>query len=436
MNLRERAFWIVDALGGQPVRSQLLDLERMMSADHEGDQTRASRLTALLGHARSEVPFYSEIADLNLSSFPVVNKGVLKQEGPRMLAAGTDPSRFHVASTSGSTGIPLRVVQDRRKRARSNAETIYWGRMAGYNVGNPLIHMKVWSGRNRISRVSRLARNVHPVDVTAMTRADYRELVSELTGSKKTVSIISYASALESLARAAAREDSVGSIGSNVASVIAQSEGLSMEARRQLGESLGVCPYSRYGLEELGIVAQQVVGSGESYKINSATFVVEILRTDSDVPAEPGEVGRIVVTDLANYAQPMVRYDTGDLGSFALKEDGKVDSTWLERIEGRALDQILDCNDQPVSPMLMYKIWWKYPEIEQYQLVQRGKGDYVVRLNTSRPFTASDKIEKDMADLMGPAAKVAIELTDETLVLGSGKRKSVVAEYRPSEVRQ
>lgn len=33
---------------------------------------------------------------------------------------------------------------------------------------------------------------------------------------------------------------------------------------------------------------------------------------DSDEPAEPGELGRIVITDLFNYAFPILRYDNGD----------------------------------------------------------------------------------------------------------------------------
>lgn len=36
------------------------------------------------------------------------------------------------------------------------------------------------------------------------------------------------------------------------------------------------------------------------------------LKMDSDEPAEDGELGRIVITDLYNYAFPILRYDNGD----------------------------------------------------------------------------------------------------------------------------
>ena len=37
-----------------------------------------------------------------------------------------------------------------------------------------------------------------------------------------------------------------------------------------------------------------------------------MLRADGS-PAAPGEIGRVIVTSLYNYAQPMIRYEPGDL---------------------------------------------------------------------------------------------------------------------------
>ena len=59
---------------------------------------------------------------------------------------------------------------------------------------------------------------------------------------------------------------------------------------------------------------------------------------DSDEPVEEGEVGRLVITDLFNYAFPMIRYDTGDLGIMA-----NHDSEWstVRDVYGRRRDVIL-----------------------------------------------------------------------------------------------
>lgn len=44
---------------------------------------------------------------------------------------------------------------------------------------------------------------------------------------------------------------------------------------------------------------------------------------NSDEPAEPGELGRLVVTDYYNKTFPMVRYDTGDTGIMRMYQDEK-----------------------------------------------------------------------------------------------------------------
>ena len=44
-------------------------------------------------------------------------------------------------------------------------------------------------------------------------------------------------------------------------------------------------------------------------------FVVEVLRADGSACA-PGETGRVVVTNLHNFAMPMIRYELGDQAAF------------------------------------------------------------------------------------------------------------------------
>ena len=65
---------------------------------------------------------------------------------------------------------------------------------------------------------------------------------------------------------------------------------------------------------ENGILAQQKTASENEFIINWASYHIEILNIDTNELAPNGTVGRIVVTDFFNYAMPLIRYDTGDLG--------------------------------------------------------------------------------------------------------------------------
>ena len=57
-----------------------------------------------------------------------------------------------------------------------------------------------------------------------------------------------------------------------------------------------------------------------------------VLPQDCDEPAEPGELGRIVVTDYYNKTFPMVRYDTGDTGMMRIDRDekGRIHGKYVE----------------------------------------------------------------------------------------------------------
>lgn len=432
-NLRGAAFWTADALAGGRVRAHLNDIADLMDDLDQGARRRRM-LDACLCYTTSYVQFYKNLQGAtSLRAFPVVNKATIREHSEEMIAEGIDLGRQYVASTSGSTGTPLRIPQDNRRRRRAQAEAIYFGRRAGYQVGVRFYYLKVWSERNHRGRLVQFMRNVVPVDITTMSGDELLSVIDRMVSEERDVAMIAYSSALEAVARAIERSRyrRVDTESSRIRAIIGQSEDLPPDAKAVLFRALGCEPVARYGLEEVGIVAHQVPGSGDAYLVNRASHIVEILQEGSDEPAEPGDVGRIVVTDLFNRAQPMVRYDTGDLGSFLQLDRGLADERWLARIDGRKLDQIYDSADKAVSPLLMYKIWWRFPDVNQYQLIQRGRGDYLVRLNTRHDFGESDDVARELRTLLGVGATISVEITDEPLVYASGKRQSVVSRYKP-----
>jgi phenylacetate-CoA ligase len=83
------------------------------------------------------------------------------------------------------------------------------------------------------------------------------------------------------------------------------------EARGLCRTEFGAEIADTYGAEEAGHFASQCPECGE-YHVSAEAMRVEILRADGS-PAPPGEIGRVVVTSLYNYAQPLIRYEIGDL---------------------------------------------------------------------------------------------------------------------------
>ena len=206
------------------------------------------------------------------------------------------------------------------------------------------------------------------------------------------------------------------------------SETLNDYTKQTIEKYFGVPVYSRYSNLENGILAQQVPGSGHRYLINTASYLVEIFKMNEDRPAAAGELGRIIVTDLYNYAMPMIRYDTGDTGALSNYDDGK-SNQYLETVEGRRLDLLYATDGSLVSSYIVYKNMWQYTEILQYQLVQYGEKDYLFKINMEGAFAKEEKLIAEFKQYLGHDANFKVEYVDEIPLLASGKRKKIANTY-------
>src|SRR6185437_16003324 len=119
--------------------------------------------------------------------------------------------------------------------------------------------------------------------------------------------LLSYPSNSRALARYAQREK-IRLPG--LRAVHTYGEPLTPDVREACREAWGVPAIDVYSCEELGFVALQCPRH-EHYHVQSESVLVEILDEDG-LPARPGEIGRVVLTSLHNFAMPLIRYAIGD----------------------------------------------------------------------------------------------------------------------------
>lgn len=240
---------------------------------------------------------------------------------------------------------------------------------------------------------------------------------------KNPVCLLSYSSTLVELAKY------IHSSGKStdsfcLKSVITIGEGISEENRQLLEKVFSCRVYRRYSDMELGIMAQDN-SNGKDYRLNFGSFYFECLKTDSDEPAETGEAGRIVVTDLFNYAQPMIRYDTGDIGIFSKTPEGV---PVLKEIYGRQRDCVYSVDGNMISPAKISVSMWGMENIRQWQFIQKTSNRYVLKLNCSSDNF--DVIISKLKNILGENAVIDIELTDSIPCLASTKRRAVICEWK------
>ena len=95
-----------------------------------------------------------------------------------------------------------------------------------------------------------------------------------------------------------------------IAHVRTVSEVLEPQTRELCREVLGVSIIDTYSAQEVGYIALQCP-QHEHYHVVSERLLVEVIGTDGK-PCRAGEQGRVVITDLHNFATPLLRYDIGD----------------------------------------------------------------------------------------------------------------------------
>lgn len=428
-NLRARAMFAGDRLLRRGQIAQYLNQTNVLNQDTvQAAEERRQNLKAFLVYAASATHFYSDVWPVtNLDAFPVIDKTTVKTRGDEMLCADYSEDELYKAETSGSTGVPLAVFHSKDKRKQMNAESIYFGQLAGYPFGQKLFMLLNWSTRKQRSRLSRFLVNFEFVDVMQLEESGALELVQQIGSSRQSCSLLAFPSGLHTVVKAA-EKSGIETVDSPLTSVITQSEVSYPDLRDRVQRLFGVKPMDRYGLEEFGVVAQQTLESPDDYIVNRASKHVEILAIDSDESVEVGELGRVVITDVYSLAQPLIRYDTGDLAVLA-ERDSAGCARKIREIQGRRLDQIYDAEDKPISPWVFNHTYWKYPEIQQYQLVQTGRGEYILKISAPDSFEGAEVFRSEFEEHLGLNAQVRLERVNDLPVLSSGKRKVVVNEF-------
>jgi phenylacetate-CoA ligase len=427
--IHKNIYWLSDTIKGRKVRKHYEEIENSLKRHRNLDSHQNYYLQLLLKHAKRDVPFYMHLNEnATINEFPLVNKNIIRNNFEKFRSASYLKEPFIKRTTSGSTGTPFTIYQNINKKLRNNADTIYFAKLAGYEIGDKLYYLKIWQEQKLKNPLYFFLHNIVPVDVIKLDYPKISELILKIERNKAPCGILGYSSALEQVCKYLDSECPDKSFG-NVKSVISISESLNDYIKETTKKYFGVTALSRYSNLENGIIAQQEPNNEYRYLINTASYYVEIFRMDSDEPSDCGEMGRIVVTDLFNYSMPLIRYDTGDVGAIISdKEDaGRI---YFSAIEGRKLDLLYDTEGNLVSSYIVYKNMWQYTEIKQYQLIQNGEKTYLFKINIDGAFLREEQLIKEFKTYLGTDADFSIEYVTEIPLLNSGKRRKIVNNYK------
>lgn len=355
-----------------------------------------------------------------LQDFPVVDKSHLKEHWDEIAVKEYENLEDNCCKyTSGSTGTPFKMVMDRYKHCR----WIAGNKVFRANVGIPS-HTKTLFVSGTVADknipVERQIRdNVYYLDGKHHDDISFFGLLKRLEN-EEFETLTGMASYLEHLAHFIL-DGKAPECKCQLKGVFSVSETLKEITRKTISEYFGCPVYVLYANEENGVLAVED-GSGLGSRANTADFYFEVLKMDSNEPAEEGEVGRLVITDFFNKAFPVIRYENGDLVSKKTMEDGKV---YITEILGRKTDTLYTTDGRMVHYFNSISFLEPFMDIKQFQLIQEDYHNFTWILNTTN-HTYEDMIVKECKELFGRESNWKFEYVDDIPKLRSGKVRMTV----------
>ncbi|OHB73453.1 MAG: hypothetical protein A2V70_06780 [Planctomycetes bacterium RBG_13_63_9] len=217
--------------------------------------------------------------------------------------------------------------------------------------------------------------------------------------------------------------------------IVTSAEVLEEADRRLIEEVFGCRVFNRYGCREVSVIASECDAHDGLHTMAEGLYVEVV--TDGG-PAAAGEPGSILVTDLLNFAMPLIRYRIADVGVWAAGccPCGR-NLPRLARIVGRVTDFLVGADGRLVSgAFLSLYILGCRPSLGQVQIHQETAGNVLYRIRQS-------PADHDPADLeflraktreyLGRPTQVNFEFTDDIAPEPSGKyvlsRSTVAPEF-------
>ena len=302
------------------VRKEFKALERAFYLNkREIENIQLASLEKLLNYCYKNVDYYRDLfnslnivknGEIDLSRFkeiPLLTKDKIRNNFDRLKTKELNQKKWYYNTSGGSTGEPVRLIQDEQYKKWVRAVKVIYDTWTGYHVGDNKVILwgserDLFVGQETLKvRAIRWLKNETWLNAFRMDEDKMYEYV-DIINHQRPVQILAYVSSIYELARFIERK------GLKVYSpkAIMTSAGTLYRPMREVIERVFQAPvFNRYGSREVGDMACKCeVRNG--LHVSPLTHYIEILRADR-TPAEAGEAGEVVVTSLVIFSMSLIR---------------------------------------------------------------------------------------------------------------------------------
>lgn len=443
INLILNPFW-EKRIKKRPVLKYLNELNRSQFAHPTLiKNVQNKRLAKLLLHATSHSPYYRNIWKQNgikidkafsitdLHQLPLLTRQDAKSSVAERRSENGPP--IHVTKTTGgTTGEPLKIEYDIESEFRRQAMRLRGFGWAGYQVGMPVLHYwgaaTTQNGSLRLKakqKADHLLKREKWIDCNAQSDVDKQHAIDTIVSHRPKI-IFCYAQAMVELAKTI-NENQLRSW--DDIRIVCGAEKVSSIDRKILNHAFGPHVFETYGCREFMLIGSECK-EHDGMHLSSEHLIVEIV-DDQGAPVEPGTTGNVVITDLFNYASPLIRYQNGDLASMAPDDEpcpcgrtlGKIKS-----IDGRKTEHLKDSFGNTVGGMIFNLIFSPLAEdVSHFQVRQKTDLSITVSVVSNRPLGQGpkDHIMQQCKKYL-PGIEVTLKPVDFIPLTKNGKRQIII----------
>jgi phenylacetate-CoA ligase len=411
-------------------------------------ELRERRLRRIVNYAARTVPYYQEIfkslkiapRDIrtveDLEYLPLIDKETIRKDPSRFVSSARKGKRPIVFSTSGSTGMPIKIYHDPYSLLANIAfgerERAVISKLCGRSFGYRTVAI-LYEG-NTTTKVQKLYRQwtfipIRPEEFTFSVSDPFEDIVKRIDHLCPDV-LLGYGSYLETFFRKLALRNISMRLPKGL---VYLAEGMTAEGKSFIEEEFGIPVFSQYNAVEafkIGFTCEERNG----FHLHEDLCHVKVVDTHGK-KLTGGEKGEIVISNLVNYGTVLLNYRLGDVGSLT-KQRCPCGRTLplLSELEGRVEDTLFLPDGRFVHPRAVWGVIKKSEGVLKYQLVQHEPKRFELRLVTIDKDTyptVVNKILDGLRNLLGNSATIEPQYVDEIKPQGGGKFRPVLSLCKP-----
>jgi phenylacetate-CoA ligase len=431
---RNVLFPVMEKYQGSSIQKNLEILKKTQwQKKQEIQNLQTKRLKAMIKHAYDHVPYYRRIFNeahiypddikttKDLEKIPVLTKDTIRHNLTDLIATNIPKKNILERNSSGSTGAPLKYYIDRDTYSFGWAQTFRCWSWAGYSLGDS--YVKITHPRKTVlKKIQDVVMNCTLIPAFQINEMNIQAIVKTIKSSKPVI-LRGYPSSVYLLSRIIEHEE-IKDV--KIKSVMTTGDTLLPEFRDSIQKNLNCAIFDAYGGEGTTVAFECEEHHG--FHIAEEGVIVEYLNSYGDPSTD--DYGELCLTNLTNYAMPLIRYNIQDIGrrSDEMCPCGR-ELSLLKSIEGRSTDIIVTPGKKLLTIHFFSTFLKNYTGLLQYQIIQEVLDKLTINVVKDDTYQNENtqKIITECKDRIGEEIDIRIEFVNEIPLLKSGKRRFVIS---------